>query len=185
MEVSVAGQKPVNQSLDSRPAETPRACRRKTPHQIQWRGRPWKCTSCPPPPALARQQLHFLLFFKWMKRSQRISRPGRTQFFGYFSIFQGVHHPETNVLVLQDLRCQLKVDWQCQINLASFFHITWSYNRDFLWPCSRQSALCPVGNCVLTNFVMGIIKQASLILHKQGSNNVPWLDLDLSFENKL
>lgn len=31
-----------------------------------------------------------------------------TQFFGYFGVLLGVHHPKTNVFVLQDLRCELR-----------------------------------------------------------------------------
>lgn len=44
----------------------------------------------------------------------------RTQFFGYFSIFQGVHHPKTDVLVLQDLCCQLEVHID---NVGSVFFV--------------------------------------------------------------
>lgn len=34
---------------------------------------------------------------------------GHTQFFSYFGILLGVHHPEANVFILQDLSCQLGV----------------------------------------------------------------------------
>lgn len=162
------------QSLASHPAETPPACLRKTLHQIQWHGRPWKCTSCPPPPALVRQQEHFFCFFlnEWKSHKETVVK-GHTQLFGYFSIFQGVHHPKTNVLVLQDLCCQLKV--QCQIILA-FFYISLEVTiKIFSGPAasSLHSVLC------FDWFWNSVwLKKASLVLHKHGSNNVPLLDLD-------
>lgn len=40
-----------------------------------------------------------------------------TQFFGYFGILLGVHHPKTNVFVLQDLSCELGVHTHKHIRL--------------------------------------------------------------------
>ena len=38
-----------------------------------------------------------------------IGNTSHTQFFGDFGILVRVHHPKTNVFVLQDLRCELGV----------------------------------------------------------------------------
>lgn len=38
-----------------------------------------------------------------------IEDTSHTQFFGDFGILLGIHHPKTNVFVLQDLRCELGV----------------------------------------------------------------------------
>lgn len=45
-----------NQTVHSHPGETPPVCLMRAPRQTQWHGRPWRRTSCPPPPDLIQQQ---------------------------------------------------------------------------------------------------------------------------------
>lgn len=150
MLASIRGQKPVNRSLDcftqpnvsdSHPAETPPACLKKTLHQIQSHGRLWKCTSCPPPPALVAVGERALLKKKsWLKEKGHNETSVIPSFLATLASLRESTIPKP--MSLFSRTCA--VSWKFTMTISvQFYSCRIHYNQDCICPRNRNPVFGP------------------------------------------
>lgn len=157
----IRGQKPVNRSLgwftqpnmpDSHPAETPPACLKKTLHQIQSHGRLWKCTSCPPPPALVAVGERTLFKKCCLKQKGHNETSVIPSFLATLASFRESTIPKPMSLFSRTCAVSWKVHNDNFSSVLFILHALQSRlplstkQKPSFWPCKKQSTICPGGN---------------------------------------